>query len=247
MLTIVGSVGGCGATTVITHLAAAIARLDGATHKVCVIDLDLQGGEIVYYVGLEPRVTISALLEAGDRLDTELLHSAITETNHGFSLIASPTTITPLDDVNEDHLLKLLRLIRQEFDFVLIDLPTDWTSWGLSVAAASSRVLMVMELSVASMRQAKRRLQLFDSVGIALGDVDLLANRIEHKLFHSIGVNEIDNVLGKPALATLSDEDHMMSAQNEGRLIDDIHAHTRFSKDIENLARLLISQKVEMP
>jgi len=248
MFTIAGSTGGCGATTVITHLAAALARLDGGNRKVCVVDLDMQGGEVADYVGQQARVTVSALLEAGERLDAEMLRGAITDSKHGFSLIAAPTSITPLDHVDVERLLNLLNLVRREFDVVLVDLPTDWTGWGLSVATASARIFLVVETSVASMRQAKRRLELFDSVGIAPGKVELLVNRVEHKLFRSIGIAEVREVLGKEIRAELSDEeDAMKSAQDEGLLIGDLRSHARFVNEIGKLAQSLLAQQVETP
>lgn len=248
MFTIAGSTGGCGTTTVITHLAAALARLDGGKRKICVVDLDMQGGEVADYVGQEARLTVSALLEAGARLDAEMLRGALTDSRHGFSLIAAPTAITPLEQVNVEDLLNLLDLVRREFDIVLVDLPTDWTSWGLSVATASARVFLVVETSVASMRQAKRRLELFDSVGIAPAKVELLVNRVEHKLFRSIGLDEVREVLGKEIRAELSDaDDAMKSAQDEGLLIGDVRSHSRFVSDVKKLAQSLLAEQVVAP
>lgn len=247
LVVVAGSNGGCGATTVITHLAATLcARPE--FRRVCLVDLDLQAGEAAHYLGQEPRVTVTALLEAGDRLDPELLRGAITDSGHGFAILASPTTVTPLDNVDDTRLLALLQLVRHEFDMVLVDLPTDWTSWGLSVATASARLFLVVETSVASMRQAKRRLELFDSVGIAPGKVELLVNRVEHKLFRSIGLGEVREVLGKDIRAELNDEEQAMkSAQDEGLLLEDVHPHARFVSDIRKLAQSLLAQQVEAP
>jgi pilus assembly protein CpaE len=103
MFAVVRSTGGCGATTVITHLAAALAEKEPGS--VCVVDLDLQGGDVASFVGEQPKVTVSALLEAGDRLDNDLLRSAIIETRFGFSVVAAPEVITPLDIVDVDQML----------------------------------------------------------------------------------------------------------------------------------------------
>lgn len=242
MYTVVGSAGGCGATTVITHLAEYLAR-SGGGRRVCVVDLDLQAGEVAYYVGQEPRVTIAALIEAGDRIDREFLRTATTDSQHGFSVIAAPETITALDEVEPDHLLKLLELVRTEYDVVLVDLPGDWTGWSLSVVLASTRVVMVTELSVASLRQARRRLQLLASVGLPADRVEVVANRIERRLFRSIGVKEAADVLGQPIVAEIAEAgDEMVQAQDEGRLITDIHRHSRFASDVEALAQTLIQE-----
>lgn len=242
LITVVGSTGGCGATTIITHLAQALART-GQRRRVCVVDLDLQSGEVACYVGQQPRVTVSALIDAGDRIDAEFLRTATTDSQHDFVLIAAPETITALDEVEPDRLLKLLELVRSEYDLVLVDMPSDWTGWSLSVALASSRVVMVTELSVASLRQAKRRIQLFSSVGLPANRVEIVANRVERRLFRSIGVKEAAEVLGQPIVAEISDAgDDLIRAQDEGRLITDNHRHSRFANDIEALAQSLIQE-----
>ncbi len=243
MVTVAGSMGGCGATTIITHLAASLAKKGLGKRGVCVVDLDMQSGEVSYYVGQQPKVTVTALLDAGDRLDAELMHSAVTDSKHGFSVIAAPETITPLDEVNDDRLLKLLSFIRREFDFVIVDLPDAWTSWTLSVVMASTEVVLVTQLSVASMRQAKRRLELFASIGLPVKRIKLVANRVERKLFRSIGLSEVRDVLSHDVVVALAEEnDAMSSAQNEGHLITDVQHHCKFAADIESLAQLLIPE-----
>lgn len=242
MVAIVGSTGGCGATTIITHIAAALAQ-GTPPRRICVVDLDLQGGEVACYVGQEPRVTVSALIDAGERIDGDFLCTATTDSGHGFAVIAAPETVTALDEVEADRVLHLLDLVRSECDFVLVDLPSDWTGWSLSVALAASRVVMVTELSVASLRQAKRRLQLFASVGLPGSRVEIVANRVERRLFRSIGVKEAAEVLGQPIAAEIAEAgEDMVAAQDEGRLITDIHRHSRFASDIEALARTLIQE-----
>ena len=72
LFTVVQATGGCGATTAITHLAEALARTNAGSRGVCLIDLDLQGGDIAAYLGVEPKATVEPLIEAGGRLDAEL-------------------------------------------------------------------------------------------------------------------------------------------------------------------------------
>lgn len=240
LVVVAGGTGGCGATTVLTHLAAALAQHRTTTGRICVIDLDLQAGEVAYYLGQVPRVTVSALLDAGDRLDTELLQSALTESAHGFSILAAPETITPLDNVNQDRLLELLRLVRATFDTVLVDLPTDWSNWSLSLALAADQLVLVTELSVAGLRQTRRRLDLFASLGVRADHIRVVANRAEHGLFKAIDLKDAAEALGCEVSATLANEDgDMAEAQNEGRLLTDLHRHSRFAGDIERLAKLL--------
>ena len=241
LVVVAGGTGGCGATTVLTHLAAALAHDRDRPRKLCVIDFDLQAGEVAYYLGQVPRVTVAALLDAGDRLDGELLQGALTDSGHGFSIIAAPDTVTPLDGVDQDRLLELLRLVRTTFGVVLVDLPTDWSNWSLSLALAADQLVLVTELTVAGLRQTRRRLDLFASLGVKADRIRVVANRVAHGLFKSIDLKDAAEALGCDIALTLADEDdHMAEAQNEGRLLTDLRRHGRFVGDIERLAKLLV-------
>ena len=240
MFTVVRSTGGCGATTVVTHLAAALAKADHTGRGVCVIDLDLQSGDVASYVGLHPKVTVSALIDAGDRLDSHLLSSAITETAYGFSLIAAPEGIAPMDAIDVDQLLRVLSLARRQFGTVLLDLPADWTNWSLSAVMASSEVLLITDLSIASLRQAKRRLELLRSVGEGAGHIKVVVNRAERRLFKTIGVDEVSQALDCAVAASLSSEGATLrSAQDQGLLVTDVASRSKFAGEIRALADLL--------
>ncbi len=242
MFTVVRSTGGCGATTVVTHLAAALAKLDHTGRGVCVIDLDLQSGDVASYVGLHPKVTVSALIDAGDRLDSQLLSGAVTETVYGFSLIAAPEGIAPVDAIDVDQLLRVLSLARRQFGCVLLDLPADWTNWSLSAVMASSDVLLITDLSIASLRQAKRRLELLRSVGEGGERIKVVVNRAERRLFRTIGVEEVSEALGCEVAASLSSEGGTLrSAQDQGLLMGDVASRSKFAGEIRGLAELLLS------
>ena len=244
MVTVVRSTGGCGATTVLTHLAAALARTDRTGKGVCVVDLDLQGGDVAHFVGETPKVTVSSLLEAGSRLDLDLVRSAVVPTRYGFSIIAAPDAITPLDTVDVDYLLRILTLARKEFGHVLVDLPANWTSWSLSAALASSRVLLITDPSIASLRQAKRRLQLLSSIGLSEERVGVVVNRLEKRLFRTIGNDEAAEALRHEVLAGLAAEgSSLRGAQDQGVLIFDVEGKSRFYKDIQILADTLVAQE----
>jgi len=246
MLTMVRSTGGCGSTSILTHLAAEIAEKQDREGRVCLIDLDLQSGDVALFLGEHPKVSVMSLLEAGERLDNDLLNSVLAPTRYGFSIISSPDEITSLDTVNVDQLLKLLTLVRSRFDYVLLDLPADWTNWALSVAFASDTVLLTTDLSIASLRQAKRRLELLSSVGIDADKVKIVVNRVEKKLFKMIGIDEVAETLGHQVIGSIALEGSLLrSAQDEGVLITDLVKKCRFANDVKTLANQLTSASKE--
>ena len=235
LVSVLKSIGGVGATTVATHLASELAgRNEG--RGVCLIDLDLQFGNAAAYLGLSGQLSIADLIAAGSRIDGELLKSVVSKSENGLNVIAAPLDIVPIESVNADQIMRIIELARAEYDHVILDLPTNWTNWTLSLVAASDAIFLVAELSVASLRQAKRQLQLLDSQNIAGEHINVVANRVEKRLFRTIDLDSAAQALGHPIeLSIHNDYPLVRAAHDQGVLIRAIRAKSKIAGDIENL------------
>lgn len=237
LVAVVRSTGGSGATSVATHLASELARSAPDKRSACLIDLDIQFGNVATSLGCEPGSSIVDLLETGNRLDAELLFSAAVPTGRGFDIIAAPAAITPLETIEVDQLLQLLVIARREYGAVVVDLPANWTNWTLSTVLAATDVMLVTELTIAGLRQAKRRLDLFETVGVHPERVRIVVNRVEKRLFRTIGVDEVEQALGRPIFAKLALENQLLaSAQDQGLLSWEANRKSKFAADVATLA-----------
>lgn len=236
MIAVVRAAGGVGATTVITQLAEALVDCAGL-EDVCVIDLDLQFGQVANYLGLEPTTTVLELLDASDRLDSDLVRDAAIAAPQGISVVAAPKLIAPLEEVDVDRLLNLLNVARQSFDFVIVDLPSNWTNWTLSAALACNEIMVVTDQSITGLRQTKRVVELFDMMQVDRAGVRVVVNRVEKKLFQPISVNEVANVLNREVSATIArDRGDLQMAQDQGMLLSEKNRKAPFVKDVRRLA-----------
>jgi pilus assembly protein CpaE len=241
MAAVVGSLAGIGATTVITHLAASISRETNGVSRCCVVDLDLQFGQVASYFGVEAATSVLDLLEAADRLDQDRVRNAAVDTGRGPSVIAAPAAIAPLEQVNVDDVLKLLEVARHTFDFVFIDLPANWTNWTLSAVVAASDVMVLTDQSINGLRHTKRCLDLFGNVEIPRGEVGILVNRYEKRMLQHIGMDDVERALGHPVRATLAREKTILAdAQDQGLLLGEVARKARFVADIDSLAADLL-------
>ncbi len=234
LVTIMKSIGGVGATTVATHLASELAARNTG-RGVCVFDLDLQFGDAASYLGLSNQLSIADLLEAGSRIDGDLLRSVVSTTPQGLNVIAAPADMMPIEAVNADQILRIIDLARQEYDYVVIDLPTNWTNWALSLVARSTAIFLIVELSVASLRQAKRQLQLLANQGISGSHINIVANRVEKRMFRTIDLDSAAQALGHPVeLSIHNDYPLVRAAHDQGVLIQQIRAKSKIVGDIAN-------------
>lgn len=242
MVAVVGGSGGTGATTAITHLGPALSEA-ASDARVCIVDLDVQFGDVAAYLGQGPVLTVGDLLEAGDRFDSEYLRGAAKDSGKGVWFISAPSAIAPLEGVDIDQLLKVLDLVRREFDFVLLDLPANWTNWTLSAALACDRIVMVTQQTIPCLRQARRMIDMFNAVGVERGVVQIVVNRAEKKMFQTISVSEVAKALDHDVLATLAaDPQTIEVAQDQGALAWDISRRSRYVSDIRDLAGVLMGQ-----
>lgn len=236
------SVGGIGATTIATHLAHHLGEHGGA-RGACLIDLDLQFGNAASYLGANPSLTMDDLLAAGHRVDGQLLRTVAAPGGDRVAVIAAPERIAPLETVDTDQLLRVLDVARREYDHVVLDLPGNWANWTLSAIDRADIILLVVDLSVGSLRQARRRLTLFEETGIDPARIRIVANRVEKRLFRTIGVREAADTLHYPVMATISsDYPVVQSAHDQGVLVSNIARRNRVAIDLAALAADIADQ-----
>lgn len=234
------SVGGIGATTIATHLAHYLCQRSVGSRGCCLIDLDLQFGNAASYLGASANLTMDDLLAAGHRVDGQLLRTVTAEGTNGIAVIAAPERIAPLESVDTDQLQRVLQLAREEYEHVVLDLPGNWANWTLSAIDKSDLILLVIDLSVGSLRQARRRLTLFEETGIDRSRIRIVANRVEKRLFRTINVQDAADALRYPIFATVSsDYAVVQSAHDQGILVGDVARKNRVAIDLAALADLV--------
>lgn len=239
------ALGGGGATTLVTHLAATLADSGAAEPNVCLFDLDIQFGRVAEVLGLSPKRSLTDLLEAGARLDEAVFKSVVASHSSGVAVIAAPQDIVPLESLDTEQLRRSITLARREYDFVLADMPSNLTNWSLSMLAEADSIVMLVEQNLASLRQAKRRLDLFESVGIDSRIVSVVVNRVERRLFGTIGMADVERALARDVLCTLHvDKQNIGIAQDQGLLVKDVRSKTSYGTDVSKLADIL-RQRIE--
>lgn len=242
MVGIVHSSGGIGASTLASHLAVELAQTKPDL-SCCMVDLDLQFGELASLFGKQPVTSMIDLLETGDRLDADILRNAAVEVRPGVSLLAAPDVIVPPEEIDTDGLLNLLGLIRREYGFVLLDLPSDWTNWALSAACACEDLYLVVDQSLRSLRRARKSLALLESVEFPRDNVKLVVNRAEKRLFQTIGTGDVAEALRRDVAAALPlQKSGLQEAQDQGLLLGETDPRAPYAKAVTGFALQILGE-----
>lgn len=237
VISIVRSVGGVGATTLATQAASLQAERDGALGRdTCLIDLDLQFGNAASYLGLSPALTIADLINAGSRVDRSMVRATAVQAPSGLNVIAAPTDIVPLESANIDQMFHLVDLAAREFGTVFLDLPGSWTNWSLSLVGRSDAIILVVELTVASLKQARRQLTLLANQGLQSVPTIIVANRVQKKLFRTINLVDAERALNHAVAYSIANDFPLVStALDQGVVIGEIKANSKIQKDLLTL------------
>ncbi len=246
-MAVLKTIGGAGSTTIATHLASQMAADMGEGYRACVIDLDVQSGDVASYLGCGHRRNLADLLESEGRLDGELLKSVVCEGNKRVDVIAAPSDIIPIESIEFDQLMRVVTTARKHYDLVIVDLPASFTNWSLSTVFAADLTLMVGTLTIPSLRHAKRQLDFLTSMGIDRSSIQVVLNRVEKRLFANIGADDAETALKHPVLALVCEDSNLLrTAQDQGELVDAIQKRSKFSKEIKHLADLLADRLDEV-
>jgi pilus assembly protein CpaE len=234
---VIKSVGGVGATALLTQLAMRFAENEAALNReTCLLDLDLQFGDVAFQLGMQPKLSVSDLLEAGTRLDGDLLRATTTDHPSGLKVISAPVEMMPLEGISNEHVLRIVELATREFGTVFVDLPTNWTNWSLSLVARSDLVILVTELTVAGLHRARRQLNLIQSQDLGALDVRVVVNRFEKSLARTISLPDAGAALGREVGFTVANDFALMRmAIDRGVPIDELKRKTAVGKDLDTL------------
>lgn len=237
VVSIIKSVGGIGATALLTQLGIRAAQNEaGHGRQVCLLDLDLQFGNAAFQLGLLPSLTLADLFEAGTRLDGELLRATTTTHPSGLRVVAAPSEMLPLDSVTSEQLIEIIEIAKHEFSTVLLDLPANWTNWSLSLLAQSDLILLVTEMSITGLHRARRQLELLREQELNSIELRILINRFEKGVLKMVRPADVHKALGRDIAYTIANDPAVMRAATErGVPISEIKRKSAVGKDIDML------------
>src|SRR6266478_5551948 len=152
VISICGAQGGAGATSIAINLALQLAETTKA--KVALLDLHLQNGETAVMLGVRPGPGLRIALENPMRADTLFLERAAIDINERVCLISADEDLDAQLDITEAGVRHVLGLLRQRFNYIVVDIPVPFPSSIHPVITQSRHVLVLLEAEVTGLRNA---------------------------------------------------------------------------------------------
>ena len=218
VFTIGGPTGGCGKTTVAVNLAAMLGR--SGAHKVVLVDLDVQFGEVTAALQLRPIHTLYDVLYDTDEQHAsgteiaEALATGLTDTGYGFSVLPAPRDPVQGDAVSADDVVQLLVSLRQQADYIVVDTPTGLREGVLAALDMSDDVVVVSQVDVPGVANLRTFLSMLKRLGRDPDHQYVLLNK--EMADSGVTAHDAIEILG-PVAGTMPFDPAVLRALNEGR------------------------------
>ena len=236
--TFLPAVGGAGVTTLAIQTALLLLGSGPrGRSSTCLVDLDFQHGACADYLDLVPRLDLKEIEPRPERLDRQLLEVMLSYHASGLAVVAAPNRPAEMRTFDPDMVTRLLDLVSTNFDYVVIDMPRTWFSWTDNVLLGSNRLLIVSEMTVPSLRQAK---QLVAAIRERLGDEpqpQVIVNRFEQRMFAS-GLTRADvrQALGEDFVAAVPNHYRIVrEAIDRGVTLEEVKPGNKITAELKKL------------
>lgn len=153
LLVFMSAKGGAGVTTIASGIAVTLAQEFG--RRVLLIDLSLPLGDAALTLGISNRFSTVDALHNFHRLDGGLLASLIVRHESGLFVLPAPSDFTASRFEN-DAVFKLLRIARQEYDYVVVDGGSRFEAHDAYMVDESANIYLVTQIGVAELRNSNR-------------------------------------------------------------------------------------------
>jgi pilus assembly protein CpaE len=235
IITVSSAKGGSGKTVLATNLALVLNRIPDT--KVCLVDADLQFGDVCLVLQLEPRFTMVNAAHELHHLDAELLDSLLTEHPTGLKVLAAPLEPAFADDITTAGLMQMLDVLRESYDYVIVDTAAMLDELILSLIEKSDDILMLVDMDLPSVKNAKLALETLRLLKFSTSNVQLVLNRSNSKA--KLDNKEIEGALKMAIAASIPSDAVVAASVNEGRPVVETDPKSKVAKGFESVAELI--------
>jgi pilus assembly protein CpaE len=233
MICVLGPKGGTGKTLTSCNLAVS---LTGAGHKVVIVDLDLQFGDVGLALGLSPDKTIYDLAKSGGSLDAEKLDGYLTQHQSGVRVLLAPTRPDHAGVVTPEFLREVYATARTMSDFLIVDTPPGFTPEVIASIDSSSHVCMVGMLDSLSLKNTKLGLETLALMGYDADRTKLVLNRADTRV--GITREDVVAIVGRDPDVMVPSDREIPRSINEGTPIVLAKGRSDAAKAFRTLASL---------
>ncbi|MFL5757835.1 MAG: CpaE family protein [Chloroflexota bacterium] len=192
--------GGAGTTTIATNVAMLQAQKHPDT--VVVIDLDLQFGQVVTHLNVEPSQTLLDLVRDDTAMrEAELMRTYATRHDAGLHVLAAPPAPEFAELITPTHVNRILSIILETYDTVVVDAGSTLDERAISVFEHAETIIIPVQPEIPALKTVHSLLDYFsETTSIGAKSLFVLNNTFAKEILRQ---GDVESALGTKITAEL--------------------------------------------
>jgi len=244
VIAVLGSRGGVGCTSLAVNLGATLAQ--DPNHNAALIDLDLALGDADVALDLMGDHTLADVALNIDRLDLQFLRRSLSKHACGLSLLPHPVQLEDANLIREDHLQRVIGLLRASYTHLVLDLSKSFSATDVTALRMADLILLVAQLDLSSLRNVVRMMLTLGADENMANKVQIVLNRVGSET--DISLKKAEETIGKPIYWQIPNEPKpMIESRNHGTPLLIYAPKCKAQQSIAGLAEAVCGKQLQAP
>ena len=235
VVTLFSPKGGVGRTTLAYNLAVAL----GQEHRVCLVDGSLQFSDLRGLLRV-PAVAPSIVNLPTDRIRDQDLADVTWRDPSGIDILLAPPRVEMAEMVTTRDVEKVLSLLRQIYEFVIIDTRAALSEDVLVFLDSADLILQILTYDSMAIRSLAMSAETFAAIGYPPSKLTTVLNRSDAS--GGFDKADVEQALGNRIdFEVVSDGHLVLAANNEGNAFVTSSPDSPIARDVKRIAESLAS------
>jgi len=241
VITVYSAKGGVGKTTISVNLALAFAKLG---HRTCLLDFDLQFGDVAVALGLhDPHSIVDALPEKEEMSREEVL-GLLQNHSENLEVLLAPTSPVYAEEVTASLVGKIMAKLADEFEYIVIDSPPAFTDVILEAFDHTDLFLLVTTPDSPSFKNLALAVATLKTIGFETKKFRVLVNRVSSKF--GMTTEELKSLvfslthLSNPLI--LPDSKEVTKSSASSKPVFSKYSRSKISQEFAKIAKVSIKE-----
>ena len=242
ILTLMGSKGGVGTTTLAVNLATEFAE-EKRRNSVVLVDMNRLYGEIPLFLEIKPKYNLGEITKHISRLDPTFLMDILSKHHSGVYVLPSESYWKEGEKTTPKIMERILTLLKRMFDYIIIDAGTSVDESTVKAFEMSDMIFVISVLNLPCLSNTSKLLNSLTEIGYPQKErIKVIMNRYIKQ--SELTLKDASEGIKKEIYWTVpNDYKSTMNAINQGLPISSVASNSPIAKSLQDLVSTIIGKQ----